>query len=352
MDMQAKQQDQLIFHLTGRRQGDGLEAIDGLDLRPALLAPYRDLAALRHDFPLVLDQRIGGHEFVRSLSGVVDARAEGCGAARHRGRAPAPARTAARTRDPPGGRRWRQRHAGRTVGDGGCQARRQRGRNARAGAQPRRRRAANRGRGGRLLARHAGAADHARLARRAARQGTPLPRRSEPAGAEALGHPARGVRPLAGRSPAASPEGIGRRPAPGAVRLRRAVAHRRQGRAPRRTAAGAARAAGARARGARVAAFLRARRGGGRQRVFRLRVRQLRGGRDRPIASGWPKWPSWSRRCRSPNSRCKAATSRPNTTCSSKPSTRTRSPRTIWRASPTTWSASRPIATTRPRTPT
>jgi hypothetical protein len=72
MDMQAKQQDQLIFHLTGRRQGDGLKAIDGLDLRPALLAPYRDLAALRHDFPLVLDQRIGGHEFVRSLSGVVD----------------------------------------------------------------------------------------------------------------------------------------------------------------------------------------------------------------------------------------------------------------------------------------
>jgi hypothetical protein len=70
--MQAKQQDQLIFHLTGRRQGDGLKAIDGLDLRPALLAPYRDLAALRHDFPLVLDQRIGGHEFVRSLSGVVD----------------------------------------------------------------------------------------------------------------------------------------------------------------------------------------------------------------------------------------------------------------------------------------
>ena len=72
MDMQAKQQDQLIFHLTGRRKGDGLKAIDGLDLRPALLAPYRDLAALRHDFPLVLDQRIGGHEFVRSLSGVVD----------------------------------------------------------------------------------------------------------------------------------------------------------------------------------------------------------------------------------------------------------------------------------------
>jgi hypothetical protein len=73
MDMQTKHQDQLVFHLTGRRQGDGLTAIEGLDLRPALLAPYRDLSALRHDFPLVLDDRIGGPEFVRSLSSVVDA---------------------------------------------------------------------------------------------------------------------------------------------------------------------------------------------------------------------------------------------------------------------------------------
>ena len=73
MDMQTKQQDQLIFHFTGQRQGDGLAAIDGLDLRPALLAPYRDLAALRHDFPVVLAERAGGQEFVRSLSGLVDA---------------------------------------------------------------------------------------------------------------------------------------------------------------------------------------------------------------------------------------------------------------------------------------
>jgi hypothetical protein len=72
MDMQAKQQDQWVFHLTGKRPGDGLSAIDGLDLRPALLAPYRDLDALRHDFPVVLVER-GGHEFVRSLSSLVDA---------------------------------------------------------------------------------------------------------------------------------------------------------------------------------------------------------------------------------------------------------------------------------------
>ncbi len=73
MDMQTKQQDQLIFHFTGQRQGDGVAAIAGLDLRPALLAPYRDLAALRHDFPVVLAERAGGQDFVRSLSGLVDA---------------------------------------------------------------------------------------------------------------------------------------------------------------------------------------------------------------------------------------------------------------------------------------
>jgi len=73
MDMQTRQQDQLIFHLTGKRQGDGLAAIDGLDLRPALLAPYRDLNGLRHDFPVVLDERDGAPEFVHSLSSLVDA---------------------------------------------------------------------------------------------------------------------------------------------------------------------------------------------------------------------------------------------------------------------------------------
>ncbi len=75
MDMQTKHQDQLVFHLTGKLandgQGDGLSAIDGLDLRPALLAPYRDLAALRHDFPLVLAEH--GSEAVHSLSSLVNA---------------------------------------------------------------------------------------------------------------------------------------------------------------------------------------------------------------------------------------------------------------------------------------
>ena len=70
MDMQARHQEQLVFHLSGRRASDGLAPIDGLNLRPALLAPYRDLAALRHDFPLVLYATRSG--FVQTLSGIVD----------------------------------------------------------------------------------------------------------------------------------------------------------------------------------------------------------------------------------------------------------------------------------------
>jgi hypothetical protein len=77
MDMQAKHQDAMIFHLTGRLvkdgQGEDLNPIEGLDLRPALLAPYRDLGALRHHFPLVLVERRDAPEFVRSLSSLVNA---------------------------------------------------------------------------------------------------------------------------------------------------------------------------------------------------------------------------------------------------------------------------------------
>jgi hypothetical protein len=65
--------DQLMFHLTGRCQGDSLTPIAGLGLRPAMLAPYRDLAALRHDFPIVLTTREGAPESARSLSSLVDA---------------------------------------------------------------------------------------------------------------------------------------------------------------------------------------------------------------------------------------------------------------------------------------
>src|SRR5947207_1841104 len=54
MDMALPIPEQRLFFTTGRRQGEGLDAIDGLALRPAVLARYRDLRRLRYDFPLVL----------------------------------------------------------------------------------------------------------------------------------------------------------------------------------------------------------------------------------------------------------------------------------------------------------
>ena len=78
MDMHVKPQDQLIFHLTGRRQGDGLLSTLGAELVPALLAPYRNLNGLRHDFPLVLVQGAEGPGFVRSLSSLIDTMLKAC----------------------------------------------------------------------------------------------------------------------------------------------------------------------------------------------------------------------------------------------------------------------------------
>lgn len=72
MDMQIKPQDQLIFHLTGKCHGDGVMPTAGAELIPALLAPYRDLNALRHDFPLVLVKNAEGVGVVRSLSSLID----------------------------------------------------------------------------------------------------------------------------------------------------------------------------------------------------------------------------------------------------------------------------------------
>ncbi len=44
MDMAAKFQDQTVFHMTGKRAGEGLAELS-TGFRPALLAPYRDLAS-------------------------------------------------------------------------------------------------------------------------------------------------------------------------------------------------------------------------------------------------------------------------------------------------------------------
>src|SRR4029453_14097674 len=72
MDMAAKFQDQTVFHLTGKRTGDGLAALD-VSHRPALLAAYRDLTRLRYDYPVVLSDGDTGPEYAQSLSSVIGA---------------------------------------------------------------------------------------------------------------------------------------------------------------------------------------------------------------------------------------------------------------------------------------
>lgn len=69
--MEADLQARVAFYLTGNRLSSHLESIDGLGLRPALFAGYRDLTQLRYDFPLVLIDRTDG-DFVAPLSGLID----------------------------------------------------------------------------------------------------------------------------------------------------------------------------------------------------------------------------------------------------------------------------------------
>jgi hypothetical protein len=75
--MDAQRQAQVAFYFTGKRPGDALEPVAGLDLRPALLARYRRLSALRYDYPLVLlghtVDDTAGEACVRPLSALVDA---------------------------------------------------------------------------------------------------------------------------------------------------------------------------------------------------------------------------------------------------------------------------------------
>ena len=59
MDRPAPFNEQRVFFSTGRRE-EGVDAIDALGLVPASLAPYRELARLRHDFPLVLGRATDG----------------------------------------------------------------------------------------------------------------------------------------------------------------------------------------------------------------------------------------------------------------------------------------------------
>lgn len=73
MDLAPQLQEHVVFHLTGKRSGAGLEAIEGLALKPALYARFHDLTRLRYDFPLALVEDAPDDEYLRTLSGTVDA---------------------------------------------------------------------------------------------------------------------------------------------------------------------------------------------------------------------------------------------------------------------------------------
>ena len=64
-------QSPVAFHLTGKRAGDTLAPVFERGLQPAMLARYRDLTALRYDFPLVLRQAAGTAP-IASLTSLVD----------------------------------------------------------------------------------------------------------------------------------------------------------------------------------------------------------------------------------------------------------------------------------------
>jgi len=69
--MDSQLRSQVVFHLTGRQLDDaGAEQQLPAGLRPALLAQYRNLDSIRHDFPVVFAR--GPGEYVVSLAAAVD----------------------------------------------------------------------------------------------------------------------------------------------------------------------------------------------------------------------------------------------------------------------------------------
>ena len=65
-------QAHVAFHLTGKRMGASLQAADGRNLRPGLLARFGDLTQLRYDFPLVLVAGRADQTGIQSLSALVN----------------------------------------------------------------------------------------------------------------------------------------------------------------------------------------------------------------------------------------------------------------------------------------
>ena len=71
MDAPINFQDQLLFHTTGQIAGPGLATVETESMRPALMAPYRELDRLRHDYPLVLQDEHGPDGFALPLATIV-----------------------------------------------------------------------------------------------------------------------------------------------------------------------------------------------------------------------------------------------------------------------------------------
>jgi hypothetical protein len=70
--MSVEMQEMVHFHLTGKRGDDAIEKVIPQDIRPALLAPYRQLQELRYDFPLILLDDDNSQAFIDTLSGVIN----------------------------------------------------------------------------------------------------------------------------------------------------------------------------------------------------------------------------------------------------------------------------------------
>ena len=70
--MDAELQTQIAFRISGRKPAADAKDASSTDARPALLARYRDLTALRYDFPIVLLRDAGEKDYVQCLSGIVD----------------------------------------------------------------------------------------------------------------------------------------------------------------------------------------------------------------------------------------------------------------------------------------
>lgn len=66
------EQERASFYLAGRRMDTHLGNVEGLGLRSAQFAPYRHLADLRYDFPLILADSDDVRATLLSLSGLVD----------------------------------------------------------------------------------------------------------------------------------------------------------------------------------------------------------------------------------------------------------------------------------------